>query len=74
MAKKFHFCLSVKGALKNWKAKDFRKMFRHEDGRLMTPYEARCALIDELAKGHEYIPMSECDNFDFKQGCLGHDD
>jgi hypothetical protein len=74
MPKRFHFCLDVKGALKNWKTKDFRNMFKRKDGSLMRPDEARAALIDELAKGNEFIPMSECDNFDFKQGCLGHDD
>lgn len=65
-------CLSVKGALSNWKLKDFRKMFRHEDGSFYTPQEAKEALIEELALGHDVIPMGNCDNFDYKKGCLGH--
>lgn len=48
-------------------------MFKHEDGRSMTPEEARDQLYDELAKGHEVIPFGPCDNFDYKTGCRGHE-
>lgn len=48
--------LSVKGALANWKLKDFRKMFKRDDGSYYTPQEAKEALIDELAQGHLSIP------------------
>lgn len=31
------------------------------------------AYIDQLeADGYTLVPMSECDNFDKTQGCLGH--
>jgi hypothetical protein len=34
----------------------------------------RCdKLMDELAQGHEAIPFSECDNWDWKTGCKGHE-
>ena len=70
---KHHFSLSVRGALTNWKAKQLKSLLRHDDGRTMTASEAKEALLDELSKGHEVIPMSgECDNFDFKTGCKGH--
>jgi len=52
-------------------------MFKHPtEKRSMTPREAEDFLMDELAKGHEVIPICDCDNFDFKEngGCQGHDD
>lgn len=71
--KTYHMCLDVKGALKNWKLKDFRGMFRDDSGRTLTPHEARDVLLDELSKGHNLIPYGQCDNFDFAEhGCMGH--
>jgi hypothetical protein len=69
----FHMCLDVRGALTNWKNKDFRGMFKHDDGRKMTTAEAKAELLEELSKGHNFIPFGKCDNFDHKEhGCLGH--
>ncbi|MEM5371323.1 hypothetical protein V4C53_35560 [Paraburkholderia azotifigens] len=69
----FHMCLDVRGALTNWKKKDFAGMFKHESGRTMTPDEAKAQLLDELSKGHNFIPYGTCDNFDHKEhGCMGH--
>jgi hypothetical protein len=67
-------CLSVRGAL-NWDKRTFRnatKWIAKRDGTRYTPEQLRDALMDELAKGHEVIPMSECEGFDFKTGCPGH--
>ena len=73
MAKNFHMCMSVRGALLR-SDKELIGVFRHDDGRNMTPREARLSLMDELAKGNEVIPLSKnCDNFDNKTGCRGHD-
>jgi len=67
--------LSVRGAL-NWPKREMRRLakaMKKRDGSQMTPEEARDALMDELAKGHEQIPVgSRCDNWDWKEGCLGH--
>ncbi|WP_353192146.1 hypothetical protein [Pandoraea pnomenusa] len=71
--KKFHMCLDVRGALTNWKDRDFKGMFKHDDGRLMTAPEAKAELLEELSKGHNFIPFGKCDNFDHKEhGCMGH--
>ncbi|WP_447639533.1 hypothetical protein [Pandoraea norimbergensis] len=71
--RKFHLCLDVRGALTNWKDRDFKGMFKHDDGRLMTPAEAKAELLEELSRGHNFIPFSKCDNFDHKErGCMGH--
>ncbi|WP_069267376.1 hypothetical protein [Paraburkholderia nodosa] len=71
--RRFHMCLDVRGALTNWKKSDFRGMFKRDDGRTMSADEAKSILIDELSKGHNFIPYGACDNFDHKEhGCLGH--
>ena len=64
------FCLSVRGALKN---RDFSG-FTHDDGRKATKVEVEDFLYDQLSLGREVIPMGKCDNFDYKKGCLGHED
>ena len=71
-----HMCLSVRGALMNWSDRQFDGVFTHDDGRSMTPMEAKAALLDELAKGHEVIPCGPvCDGFDYGGGgCPGHPD
>lgn len=69
----FHMCLDVRGALTNWKESDFRGMFKRDDGKTMTPEEAKAVLLEELSQGHNFIPYGKCDNFDHKEhGCLGH--
>lgn len=70
-----HLCQSIRGPLTNWKARDWRnatKWITKNDGSSYTPEELKQAFMDELAKGHEVIPLGECDNFDFKTGCKGH--
>ncbi|PRC92622.1 hypothetical protein [Solimicrobium silvestre] len=67
----WHMCLNVRGFLNSAKKREY-KMFEHDDGTNMTYDEARNALFDELAQGHEVIPMGKCDNFDYKTGCKGH--
>lgn len=42
--KRIHMSLDVRGVLKNAKKRDYKGMFRHEDGRPMTADEAKSAL------------------------------
>lgn len=75
MSRTMHCCLSVRGAL-NWPKREMKKncnWIKKDDGSRFTPDELRDALMDELAKGHEVIPMGPCDNFDYKHGCRGHE-
>lgn len=76
MSKIIHLALDVRGFLKNARfPRDYTRMFKHHDGRVMTPEEARDQLFDELARGHELIPVGACDDFDYSAGggCRGHD-
>lgn len=71
----FHVHISVRGVLLNWSDSEFSGVFSHPGGRQMTPREAKAALLDELAKGHEVLPCSDdCEGFDLSgKGCPGHD-
>jgi hypothetical protein len=69
-----HVCLNVRGALMNWRPRDDKGVFRRDDGTLLSPREAKAALVDELARGHELIPIGgPCEGFDHRTGCPGHD-
>lgn len=74
MKRTIHLCLSVRGALNQTKA-EMKRMAPSImiDGKpLRTADEVRNFLLDELAQGHEVLPYGECDNFDWKTGCMGH--
>ena len=67
--------LNIQGFLMNHTRKrDYANLFRTDDGRLMSPDEAKNELLNELAKGRKVIPTCECDNFDYQRGCLGHEE
>jgi hypothetical protein len=63
MRKTVHLYLDVRGALRNMTKREKSSMFKHPDGRRMTAAEADDALMDELVKGHEVIPLhKKCAN------------
>lgn len=70
-----HMGVSVRWAIANL-SRSRAKMapgFTHDNGRGMTRTEAIDALMDELAKGREILPMGKaCEGFDYKTGCPGH--
>lgn len=76
MSRTFHLCLGISGALRMSK-KEFRRVFdgsvTRNDGSRMHLEDFRQYLLDEQAKGHKVVPMCDCDNFDHKTGCKGHE-
>lgn len=77
MSRTIHMCISVRGVLSR-NDRDLVKEWGHgaityKGKKLYSAIEIREAFFDELAKGHEVIPLGECDNFDFKEGCRGHE-
>ena len=81
-----YMCMSVRGAIRNLQSQRSKHTgFQHDDGRPMTKAEAINALMDELAKGREVIPMkpkcgspcsvsSKCPGFNYAAdmgGCPG---
>lgn len=71
---KYHMCIDALGVLQTWKKRQLKGMFRHEDGRLYTPDEARLTLLQYVAQGKPFIGPKDCDNFDHTKGCMGHPD
>jgi hypothetical protein len=73
--RKVHVCLSVRGALNQTKAemKLMASSITVNGKQLKTADEVRNFLLDELSQGHEVLPIGECDNFDWKTGCKGHE-
>lgn len=75
-----HMCASVRGILETYNTdKKMAKMFRgcvtDDNGKQITDgYLIRQHFYDELAKGREVLPIGNCNNFDYKKGCLGHID
>jgi hypothetical protein len=72
-----HTCLSVRGAL-SWDKRQFRNALswitKPGGERYRSVDHLRDALFDELAKGHEVIPIGEpCEGFDYKTGCPTHE-
>jgi hypothetical protein len=68
----YHVSIDALGALQAWPKRKFKGMFRHEDGRLYTADEARLMCLQLVADGKPFIGPKGCDNFDPRQGCLGH--
>jgi len=72
-----HVCLnlSVRGAIRNLNAQRSQKSgFQFDDGRPMNKAQAIDALMDELAKGHEKLPMGpKCGKPCGHAGCKGFD-
>lgn len=63
-----HMRLDIRGCIAN---RDFG-WFTNDDGTPASEREALGFLLDHVAQGHLYLPMGDCDNFDFQTGCLGH--
>lgn len=75
MKRVVHCCIDVRGLLKSARfPSDYVGMCKHDDGRPMSPDEARDALFDQLAQGREVIPFGPaCEGFDYTTGCPGHE-
>ncbi len=73
-ARKIHMCASVRGLLRRPRRELDRMFVDPATGKKLRAEAAIEFLFDALARGHEVIPLSrDCDNFDFKTGCLGHE-
>lgn len=75
MSRIVHTSLDVRGCLLNATDAQLRGMFKQDDGRTMTAQEVKLALMDELAKGRNVLPVGgPCEGFDYiNGGCPGHD-
>ena len=67
-----HMCADIRGMLK-WRKGILKGIFKDEMGTSLSDKKARDYLHDCLAKGWEVVPCGNCDNFDYKTGCKGHE-
>lgn len=76
MSRILHMALDIEGFLSNSTyPRDFQRMFKHDDGRSMTPQEARAELFRQIRMGRRLLPMTTaCEGFDYDTGCPGHDE
>lgn len=76
MLKKFHSSYNILGMLKSMERKKSttKSIFQNEKGQFISVGEARNFLYENLSKGRRVMPMGECDNFDYRKGCLGHEE
>lgn len=65
-----HLSLSIEGGIR-W-AKELCGCIEVDGRTLNTEKEVCDYLRGQLALGRKYLPMGDCDNFDYQQGCLGH--
>ena len=73
MNKKIHVCMSVRGAIRN--IGDYNGWATNsETGEPLSRDEFFNELCNELAAGHEVIPLGDsCEGFDYSgAGCPGH--
>jgi hypothetical protein len=72
---KYHMSVSVTGALKKPDShlRPWIGAITVDGKPLKTVQEIRKFFEDQLAEGHEVIPCGDCDNFDYKNGCMGHE-
>lgn len=70
--KRIHMRIDIRGAIMNWEDSEWQNCVKDENGKTLTPQEVKRGFLEELAKGNDYLPLGDCDNFDPKQGCLGH--
>ena len=74
MSTMHHLCISLTGALKNFRASEWKGCCSTKTGRPLSGEEVRQHFIDCLAKGWKVIPFGEpCEGFDYSGGgCPGH--
>ena len=71
---RYHVAQSVRGALLNWKKRDWERNLVDGAGRPVGAYASKQYMLDQLAQGREVIPLTHepCAGFSYKTGCPGH--
>ena len=65
-----HLSVNIDGAIRN---AEMYKGCITVDGRVLnTVEEVKDFFYEQKRMGREVLPCGDCDNFDYKKGCLGH--
>jgi hypothetical protein len=72
-----HMGQSVTGALTNWTDRDWSEarewIFKDNGQQFSSNCELRAEFVKHLEQGRLVIPLGDCDNWDWKTGCKGHE-
>lgn len=75
--KTYHFTQSIEDALMDWTEKDWKVnsqwMLDLNNEKFKSGRDLKKVFLEEAFRGHRVVPVEGCDNFDYHQGCLGHD-
>jgi hypothetical protein len=67
MARNFHLCINIEGAIKQRSL----EIFEDDEGSILSTKTAKKMLKEEKAKGYKYF--CGCDNRSPEGRCLGHE-
>lgn len=74
MPQTIHLSMDIKGFMRNNRyPQQYRGVFLTDDGKKLTPFEAREMLFQALAEGKVVLPCGPCEGFSFQAGCPGHE-
>ena len=71
MPRTIHMTVDIAGAL-TWSDGDLVNLFSDEHGKAQPAKNIREYLREQLSLGRKRLPVGECDNFSYEEGCLGH--
>jgi len=67
----YHFCQSIKGALKNWSKEEWEEVGKRNK---MTAEAAKEKFRIWDFEGKKVIPIGDpCEGFSYQDGCPGHE-
>jgi len=64
-----HMSVNLKGLLRNTGKKSMKGFFTDDNGNELSDKDARKYVFDCIARGWRVIPMGDCPNFDYQEGC-----
>lgn len=70
-----HICQSITGPLANWGKKQWKdacEYITQDDGSRFTPDGLKQEFIRMNGMGWKVMPIGDCDNFCYKNGCMKH--
>jgi len=79
VSRRIHMCINVRAQIEKplrLLEREWKGAITDDYGETLTRgYEIRAFWMDQLAQGREVVPFGEeCEGFDYKKGCPGHED
>ena len=68
-----HMRVDIQGALNNWSNTRMIGVWRDDKGGHYSPHDAKFRLLMARDKGYKFLPVGDCEGFDYQTGCPGHE-